>query len=141
MPEEEGDDAMRMNVTPQAQLALENAGWPEHLVEMPKAAWRALADSMKHAPSKVFRSRHFLVQEFSEGSVIRLSVNRASVKSEGGWADQITWEELQQVKRECGYGDRDAVEVYPADRDVVNVANMRHLWVLSEPLPFVWRKR
>ena len=33
-----------------------------------------------------------------------------------------------------------AVEVFPADDQVVNVANMRHLWVLPEPLPFAWEK-
>jgi hypothetical protein len=33
----------------------------------------------------------------------------------------------------------DAVEVYPPAGDVVNVANMRHLWVLRDRLPFAWR--
>lgn len=33
-----------------------------------------------------------------------------------------------------------AVEIYPAERDIVNVANMRHLWVLPERLPFGWRR-
>jgi hypothetical protein len=46
---------------------------------------------------------------------------------------------LQRLKAECGYADRDAVEVYPRERDVVNVANLRHLWVMREPLAFAWR--
>ena len=29
---------------------------------------------------------------------------------------------------------------YPADRDVVNVASLRHLWVLDEPPTYAWRK-
>ena len=33
-----------------------------------------------------------------------------------------------------GCGARDAVEVYPADADVVNVANMRHLWLVAGEL-------
>jgi hypothetical protein len=45
-----------------------------------------------------------------------------------------------QLKRECGRGDRDAVEVYPADRDIVNVANMRRLFFPPEPLAFKWRR-
>ena len=40
----------------------------------------------------------------------------------------------------AGFGDRDAVEVYPADNAIVNVANMRHLFVFENPLPYVWRK-
>lgn len=52
--------------------------------------------------------------------------------------DGITWDELQALKRQCGFGDRFAVEVYPADLDVVNVGNLRHLWVLQGALPFAW---
>jgi hypothetical protein len=36
-------------------------------------------------------------------------------------------------------GDKDAVEIYPADKDIVNVANMRHLIVLPAPFPYTWR--
>ncbi|EOG1815585.1 hypothetical protein ACK3RA_000943 [Enterobacter hormaechei] len=47
---------------------------------------------------------------------------------------------LQEIKSAVGYGDRDAVEIYPRDSDVVNVANMRHLWITPEPIAFAWRK-
>lgn len=48
---------------------------------------------------------------------------------------------LAQVYEEAGYGDRDAFEAYPRQADVVNVANMRHLWVLPEGelLAGIWR--
>jgi hypothetical protein len=46
---------------------------------------------------------------------------------------------LQTVKDELGYAERDAVEVFPAQGDLVNVANMRHIWVLPYRLPFIWR--
>jgi hypothetical protein len=55
------------------------------------------------------------------------------------WADGITWDTLQLLKRECGHGERWAVEVYPPDTDIVNVANMRHLWLLRAPPPFGFR--
>lgn len=92
---------------------------------------------------EVWRSRNFLVQVFKEGQdVTRLSICRTKVNTSAGrWEEGISWEELQQLKRECGYGGLDAVEVYPADRDVVNVANMRHLWIMAEPLPFAWRSK
>ncbi len=53
----------------------------------------------------------------------------------------LVWDELQRIKSECGYGNTDAIEIYPADDDVVNVANMRHLWILDSRIPFAWRKQ
>lgn len=88
----------------------------------------------------VWVNRDFLVQAFQEPHGLRLSVNRTTVDSNGDWRENITWEELQQVKRDVGFGDYCAVEVYPADADIVNVANMRHLWILNESPPFVWKK-
>ncbi|WP_441316779.1 DUF7694 domain-containing protein [Halomonas sp. hl-4] len=32
------------------------------------------------------------------------------------------------------------MEVYPDDANIVNVSNMRHLWVLPEQPAFMWRK-
>ena len=75
--------------------------------------------------------------------VVRLSINRTTLGANGRWDENITWDDLQRLKREAGYGDKDAVEVFPADVDVVNVANMRHLWVFvgNYRLPFAWRAK
>ena len=70
---------------------------------------------------------------------MRLSINRTTLDGDR-WQEGLEWETLQALKNELGYAAHDAVEVFPAAADVVNVANMRHLWVLSEPLPFAWRK-
>ena len=43
-----------------------------------------------------------------------------------------------QVKREIGFGDWYALEIFPRDGDIVNVANMRHLWMLATPLSIGW---
>lgn len=91
---------------------------------------------------EVWRSRDFLVQVFVEegGLVTRLSVNRTVLNpSTGRWLEGITWDDLQRLKRECGRGALFAVEVYPADRDIINVASIRHLWVLPQPLHFAWK--
>jgi hypothetical protein len=92
----------------------------------------------------VFISRKFLVQVYQESTeeyptLYRLSVNRVK-RNQHGWAENITWEELQQIKREIGYGDWFAVEIYPRDKDAVNVANMRHLWLFEKPLSVGWVK-
>lgn len=91
--------------------------------------------------TRVWRSGRYLVQEFAEADgVVRLSINRASI-SGNRWIDQISWEELQQIKNELGFFAHCAVEVYPPLLDEVNVANMRHLWILAEPPAFMWRSR
>jgi hypothetical protein len=122
-------------------LQQENAKWPEALKPWPREKWPSAG-----APGvlAVYRSKGFLVQVFYEPApvVVRLSILRTAIKTNGEWQENITWEELQRLKREAGYGNCDAVEVYPDDRDVVNVANMRHLWILQpDSLPFAWRKK
>jgi hypothetical protein len=111
------------------------------LRELPRAEWPKGATTRE--PRRVWVSRDFLVAEHAEEHVIcRLSINRTSVVAGGGWRDGITWDELQELKRQVGYGDAMAVEVYPPDADVVNVANIRHLFVVHpEAVPFAWRRR
>lgn len=123
----------------ESYMRAENAKWPEQMKEWPRDEWPESAASRAPNLLRVFRSRHFLVQEFVAPSpaLVRLSVNRAAIAGDR-WQDGISWEEMQAIKDQCGYADRDAVEVFPASVDVVNVANMRHLWVLSEPLSFKW---
>lgn len=72
--------------------------------------------------------------------VARLTVNRVHLGADGHWCQDITWEELQRVKRECGYGNYYGVEVYPREGDVVRDCNMRHLWLFAEPLAIGWTK-
>ena len=124
------------------KLAIENAKLPATLEEIPEAEWR-------HAPSvpkdltNVFRSRDFLVQVYVERApaFCRLTIGRTVIDEDAGrWRDGITWDDLQRIKRECGFGAYHAVEVFPADCDLVNVANLRHLWILHDPPAFAWRR-
>lgn len=89
----------------------------------------------------VYRNNKFLVQVIDEKGKLRLTVNRTTINTKGDWNDGISWDELQKIKAEVGFGDFDAVEVYPASGDEVNVANMRHLWIMPERLEFAWRKK
>lgn len=119
-------------------LKTENAKQPTALREVPREAWPS---SIGRQLLRVLRSRDFLVQEFAANApaLVRLSICRTALHGDR-WQDGITWDELQTLKRECGYGDADAIEVFPSDADVINVANMRHLWVMAEPIVFAWRK-
>ncbi len=117
-------------------LLVESLRQPSALCEVPAAQW---PERRPAGLSRVWRSRGFLVQEYTEkAGAVRLSVNRAAVGAGGHWEQDITWEELQQLKAECGYADRWAVEVYPPAAAVVNVANMRHLWLIAEAPAYAW---
>lgn len=119
----------------------ENARWPAQLYVVEPAAW---PPSMPFGVERVLRSRTFLVQVYQPHvptGAIRLSVCRTELAADGArWKDDITWEELQRLKGEAGFADREAVEVFPPDTSIVNVANMRHLWVLpaGERMAFSW---
>lgn len=96
------------------QLEHDNRQWPQQLKKVPDQVWPANLHLMSLPPFEVWRSRYFLAQLFAQGEgIVRIS---------------------------SGFADSDAVEVYPAQTDVVNVANMRHLFVLPYPLTFAWRK-
>ena len=123
-------------------LHLEGKKYPEDtMVRLPEEMVQA-AGGQPHGLRQVWRSRYFIAQVFEEpGGVWRISVSRAMIGDDGRWLDGITWEELQTIKGQVGFADRMAVEIFPPARDVVNVANMRHLWVLAEPLGFAWRTK
>lgn len=120
-------------------LAADNRRQSVHLFEVARSAW----PPVQHPPglTRVWRSQGFLVQQYElANEPIRLSINRARLADNGRWVDGITWDEIQRLKRECGYGDRYACELYPDDRDLVDVANVRHIWLLDEAPSFAWRR-
>ena len=119
------------------QLERENARQPARMTLVPREYWPSI-----HLPpglESVWRSRGFLAQLYTHEPVPRLSVSRTSLHGDR-WQDEIAWDDLMRVKSECGFGDRWAVECYPPDSEVVNVANMRHLWLLDAPPTFGWKR-
>jgi hypothetical protein len=121
----------------QAHLRRENKLWPSRLTAVSEDRWCW----QLHKPQEVWRSAGFLVQLFqAESGASRMSVNRTMVGNDGRWVDGITWEELMRLKDECGHGHDWAVEVLPPNYQVVDVANMRHLWLLPEAPRFAWKR-
>ena len=124
------------------QLRRDNMKWPIELREIPQDDW---PDSLRSAPlrehpKRVWRSRRFLVMLF-QPTIERTRLSVCHTEHDGDrWRDGIGWNDLQRLKREAGYGDVWAVEIYPDDREVVDVADMRHLWLLPEAPPFAWRR-
>jgi hypothetical protein len=81
----------------------------------------------------------FEVAGFLDQNTIRLDIWRKDMK------DGIGWDELHTIKSKCGFADFDAVEFYPRDCDVLNTANIRHLYLFSTLLPqirrgYTWKK-
>ncbi len=124
------------------RLRLDNLAYGNFLEKVPKSKWPPLPVLMVR-PVEMWRSRNFLLQVFfAKDGIERLSVNRTDWDSEKrSYAENITWDELQELKRQCGRGDKDAVEIYPRDKDLVNVSNMRHLWVMPQEIGFKWREK
>lgn len=125
------------------ELEKENAKRSACLELVPEDQWGETSRKMTRPPVEIWRSSSYLVQIYAERTgLARMSVCRTTIKKSGDWDESISWDDLQRLKRECGRGDFDALEIYPADKDVVNVANIRHLWILtSSKIDFAWRKK
>lgn len=131
--------ALKPSKTDLEYLRRENEKHPQALRAIPVEQWSAIIQGYKDVIA-VLRSKRFLVVLRRERpGIVWMSVNRTAMAGTR-WVDGITWDELQRLKREAGYGDKDAIEIYPRDRDVVDVANIRHLWILEDALvEFGWR--
>jgi hypothetical protein len=116
---------------------------PDELKEWPRDQWWDISHSgvlTDNQPLRVWKSKRLMVQLFIDGDcgVKRLSINLAEANG-AEWKDgKFTWDDLMEIKRACGFGETYAVEVYPRECDVINVANIRHLWLFDEPLQIGW---
>ena len=117
-----------------------NATTSRTMKEVPRSEWPFMT-GIESKPINVWLSNDYLAVLYEQriNGMRRLTVNRTrrdrSKRPGQGtdWRDGITWDELQRIKNECLGEDTWCVEVYPAESDLVNVYNMRHLWVLDGP--------
>jgi hypothetical protein len=116
-----------------AELASTVSNYTNKFTEIPKWQWPSMFQVGDHIPVSVFMSRKFLAQVYSaKNGFLRISVTKCEFGKGRVFADGISWDELQEIKRGVGFGDRFAIEVYPEDLQIVNDANMRHLWIFPE---------
>ena len=101
--------------------------------EVPRDQWPLMTE-FETVPLKVWLSSDYLAVLYEQRAdgCKRLTVNRTR-RNGKGWRDGITWDELQRVKNECLGPDVWCVENYPSEDKLVNVSNMRHLFVLDAP--------
>lgn len=80
------------------------------------------------------RNKVFAVLERPVEGAVHLAISSLS-------EDRPTWWEMQRIKNEIVGEDATAVEVYPPQSEVVDGADMFHLWVLDAPLPFTLARK
>ena len=116
--------------------------YPMGMVIVPEREWPEARRGFRSdaRPCEVWRSRNFLAQIYKEERGIRVSVCRTMLKDNGQLYDNISWDELMQIKREIGAGASYAVEVLPPDEHAINVANMRHFWILPGEFIVGWKR-
>lgn len=128
-----------MNRKRRREINNRNSSRSSLFIKVPKEEWPQVDGKRNSGRFQVLVNKHFLVQLFAEhNQIIRMSVNRTQIDSNGHWKDGITWDELQDIKLRVGYGDSFAVEAYPETLNVVNVAPMRHLFILPERPDWAW---
>lgn len=76
----------------------------------------------------IVKNRVFSVLVRNIGVTCHLAVTSLSGK-------RPTWHEMQRIKNEIAGEDQTAVEVYPPQSEVVDGADMFHIWLVA-PLPF-----
>jgi hypothetical protein len=124
-------------------VQIEDLRYGEKLQRIPESEyppfWKLHKDK---APIEAWSSRGFLLMVFIERGGIRLSIMRTLYdENTGRFSDGISWDDLERLKYECGRGEEWAVEIFPPRSEIVNVQNMRHLFVLPEPPPYGWHKK
>ena len=100
-----------------------------------KVLHTSITNCFHEAPVRIFDDGSFGAVLVRFQGYTRLSICRTGADTDTA----MSWEELQKVKSLCGFGNLDAVEVYPRDSDVVNTGNVRHLYIFEHPLKFAMR--
>lgn len=112
------------------------AAW-EPLRNVPQDEWNPAVFTTARAvgaepPTEIWINRLYQVTVRKMEGLTHLSIHRhdrAAVRD---------WRHLQQIKNEVCGGEREAVELYPAESRLVDASNEYHLWVFPEGtrLPF-----
>jgi len=99
-----------------------------------------LPQSAPHEVAAVWGSRDYFVTLWRDQGFERLTINSTTFDHDTQrWADGLDWDTLMRLKDQAGYAHRWAVEVFPPDDEIVDDANMRHLWLLPEAPDYAWR--
>ena len=111
-----------------------NQRFSDKFVEIPSDEIKGCS----YAPEKAWRNKNYLVYLYHDREFLRLCVQRTTIKDDGSFDDGISWDRIQQIKSAVGFGDYWGLEVFPADKALVNVSNIRHIWLFKDRPAFAW---
>ena len=77
--------------------------------------------------AKIWKNSKYQVSEFDDGDVIHLSIKRIDIEA------IHDWRELQEIKNKIVGEENEAIEIYPAESRLVDMANQYHLYVFKDP--------
>lgn len=115
------------------QVEDERQKMPDHLVKVDLKSYYE-GDPAKDGITEIWVSNSFRLAVFvhADGTE-QLNIHRTHIDHENdAWKDGITWDEMMELKRQCGRGERDFFEWFPRDSNIVNNGNFRHLWLANE---------
>jgi hypothetical protein len=123
------------------RMALESQKYPEHLVRVDPRLFRGTYpafDGEVNGLKELWVSQNFFVRIFQHYEGLeRISVHRSKLEDDKPmWKGDVTWDELQIIKHQCGRGNRRAFEIYPEDKNIIYGGNYRHLWVPANSMSF-----
>jgi len=116
----------RHNIMRRAVMFRDNGRWPpwRWSKATPPQSFGWLSEVSRHAENGVFAA---LIRDFDAptiGTVTHVAIGIA------GDATDLTWAERQRIKNELFGRERVAVEVMPPESELVDGANMYHMWVM-----------
>lgn len=126
------------------EIEIERQKWPDLLVKIEvDNDLKSYAD--RHGVIEVWASKHFRLRIVRHEDIERITVHRMTADPKAGtWEGNISWDELQELKHQCGRGHMNAFEWFPEDGNLINNGNYRHLWLAEkgQKLPdFLFEKR
>lgn len=81
----------------------------------------------------VWRNKKYTVMVWNVPAGKKITISRNTWDSHScRYKDGITWDEIMEIKRGVGFGDQNAIEFYPPDDEIINIANVRHIWILPK---------
>lgn len=111
------------------------ASYPEKLTKVPDGDKSLPYTSHAMDLREVWRSKKFTVMVWNVPAGTKISVQRNEWNpTTRRYADGITWDEIMEIKRDIGLGESTGIEFFPADSEVINIANVRHIWFISDEI-------
>lgn len=119
------------------QLRLEGWGeWQQKDLQGEQAEAIKKLQGNSISPEQFWFNNRYSVQVFRKftawGEILHLLVREHNASAD------VPWRDLQRIKDDLVEPERTAVQVFPARADLVDQANLYHLWVLPQAmtLPF-----